>query len=203
MQPILDIGCGYGVSSLAALKTGAKVIAMDLAIEHLQILQENVPQALKNNLSMQIAQFPEAFDLPDSSIDAVHASMILHFLSGEQILLGLKKIYACLRPGGKLFIANMSPYLGLYDYAALSAEYNNRLAKGEEWPGYIEHIRFAREPWKNQLPPYAYFFKVEDAVNLITQSGFEVEKVYYYTLNSIPDEYKTNGKEYVGLTALK
>jgi len=202
-HPIVDIGCGYGLSSLAALKTGAKVIAIDLAIEHLQVLQKNVPQALKDNLSIQVASFPEAFDLPDASIDAAHASMILHFLSGEQILAGLKKIYACLRPGGKLFIANMSPYLGLFDHEKLSEEYNSRQARGETWPGYIEQISFAREPWKSQLPPYAYFFKIEDAVKMISQAGFEVEKVYYYTLNSIPDDYKTNGREYVGLTAVK
>ncbi len=201
--PVVDIGCGYGVSSLAALKAGAKVIAMDLAIEHLQVLEKNTPLALKNNLTLRTSRFPEEFDLPDSSIDAVHASMILHFLSGEQILAGLKKIYACLRPGGKLFVANMSPYLGLYDYVELSEEYNNRLVNNEKWPGYIDQIRFAREPWKNQLPPYAYFFKIEDAVKIISRAGFEVEKVYYYTLNSIPDEYKTNGKEYVGLTAIK
>lgn len=202
-HPVVDIGCGYGVSSLAALKTGAKVIAMDLAMEHLQILEKNVPPAFKHNLTIQISRFPEEFDLPDSSIDAAHAAMILHFLSGEQILAGLKKIHACLRPGGKLFIANMSPYLGLFDHEALSQEYNSRLARGEKWPGYIDQIRFAKDAWKHQLPPYAYFFKLEDAVNIISQAGFEVENVYYYTLNNIPDEYKTNGKEYVGLTAIK
>ncbi len=201
--PIVDIGCGYGVSSLAALKTGAKVIAIDLAVEHLEVLQKNTPEALKNNLTVQVSSFPEAFDFPDSSISAVHASMILHFLSGEQILDGLKKIYASLKPGGKLFIANMTPYLGLYDHAALSQEYNNRLAKGEKWPGYIDQIRFAKESWKKQLPPYAYFFKIEDAVKLVSQVGFEIEKVYYYSLKNIPDEYKTNGKEYIGLTAIK
>ena len=38
-KPVLDIGCGFGVSSLAALNMGASVIAFNLAQEHLRVFK--------------------------------------------------------------------------------------------------------------------------------------------------------------------
>ena len=201
-KPIIDVGCGYGISTLGALNTGAQVIALDLAEEHLQILKKNVPTQFTKNLTTIRGCFPNDFNFAPNSISAVHASMILHFLTGEDIMEGLRKIHQCLEPGGRLFIGNMSPHLGLFD-KSLSAEYDTRVAQGEQWPGYINQIQYAKGNWKNQLPEFAHFFKLDTAVSFVTKSGFEVEKAYYYTLDNIPDEYKTNGKEYVGISAIK
>lgn len=202
-KPVLDVGCGFGFSSLAALKAGAKVIAFDLDIVHLQTLINNTPPELQTNLSTICGHLPEDLDIPENSVSAVHACMILHFLTGEDILQSLKCFYVGLEPGGHLFLGNMSPYLGIYDTDALLQEYNTRQASGEKWPGYIQHLSYVKEEWKNQLPPFAHFIKVESAVDFVSQAGFEVQTAYYYTLESLPDIYRNQNKEYVGIHAVK
>ena len=202
-KPVLDIGCGFGVSSLAALNMGARVIAFDLAQEHLRVLKDNTPPELTDHLITKVGRFPDDLDFDANSLSAVHASMILHFLTGEEIMTGLQQCYDYLEPGGQLFLGNMSPYLGIYDTKKLCAQYDSRITQNKKWPGYIAHIQFVKEEWRNQLPPFAHFFKVDTAVKFVSEAGFEVENAYYYTLNSIPREYITNGREYVGLRALK
>lgn len=202
-KPILDIGCGYGVSSLAALKTGAKVIALDLSQSHLDVLTSNTPDKLKGNLQTKVVSFPGDVVFEKNSLSAVHATMIFHFLTPDEITKGFGLIFDWLEPGGKLFLGNMSPYLGLYDWHALSKAYDDNLKAKEQYPGFIEQTLYAKGQWKQQLPTYAHFFKIDSVVSFVTKAGFEVEKVYYYSLDNIPDDYKTNGKEYVGLTAIK
>lgn len=202
-KPVLDIGCGFGVSSLAALNMGASVIAFDLAQEHLRVLKDNTSPERRHHLITKVGRFPDDLDFEANSLSAVHASMILHFLTGEEIIAGLKQCYNYLEPGGQLFLGVMTPYLGIYDTKKLCAEYDSRITQSKKWPGYISHIPFVKEEWRNQLPPFAHFFKVDTAVKFVTEAGFEVEVAYYYTLNNIPREYITNGKEYVGFRALK
>lgn len=202
-KPVLDVGCGYGVSSLAALKTGARVIAFDLSKDHLRVLSNNTPAKWKKNLTTTVGRFPADLHLVPQSLSAIHAAMILHFLSGEDITEGLKKCYEGMEHGGCLFLANMTPYLGIYDIAKLADEYDRRVLGGETWPGYIEHIQFAKDEWKNDIPPFAHFFKIDTLVRCVTAAGFEVETTYYYTLNCLADDYKYNGKEFIGLRAIK
>lgn len=202
-QPVLDVGCGFGFSSLAALKNGAKVIAFDLAKQHLQTLTENTPSHLQANLKTICGHLPEDLNIQENSLSAVHACMILHFLTGEDIRKSLKRFYASLEPGGHLFLGNMSPYLAIYDTDALLKEYNEREARSEKWPGYIQHLPYVKKEWKNQLPTYAHFIKVESAVNFVAEAGFEVQNAYYYTLQTLPEVYKNHNKEYVGVHAIK
>lgn len=202
-KPVLDIGCGYGVSSLAALNTGARVIAFDLSKEHLDVLSNNTPNQWKKNLTTRVGRFPHDLHLEPKSLSAIHASMILHFLSGEDLTEGLRQCYEAMEQGGYLFLANMTPYLGIYDTEKLIKEYNKRVSAGESWPGYIDHISLIKEEWKNSVPKFAHFFKIDTLVRYVTAAGFEVEEAYYYTLNCLADNYKNNGKEFVGLRAIK
>jgi len=202
-QPVLDVGCAYGVSSLAALKTGAVVKACDMEQAHLSVLEDMVPQQFKHNLTTYCAAFPDDLNFEENSLSAIHMTMILHFLTGETIVRGLKKCHSWLAPGGKLFIGNMTPYLGLYEWEKLSAEYDKRIADGCEWPGEIAQREFAKGEWKKNLPPLAHFFKKDSMLKIANMAGFEVNSVYYYCYDDIPEEYKTNGKEYVGMEATK
>ncbi len=203
-KPVLDLGCGYGVSALAALKTGAKVIAFDLAHEHLDVLEKNTPKALQPHLTTMVGRFPEGLRLENNSLSAVHSALMFHFLNGEEITAGLKVLYQYIEPGGQLFLGNMSIYVGIVEEREkLLQNYNMKVAQHDPWPGYIHLTPYVKPEWKDQIPPFGYFFKVDTAVEMVTRAGFEVEEAYYYTMDSFDDAYKTNGKEHVGIRAVK
>lgn len=202
-KPMLDIGCAYGAVTIPAILNGANLIACDLDTEHLTILQKSLPREYHHQLQTTTQAFPYDLEFDDQSLSAVHISMVLHFMKGDDIVAGLKKCYRWLEPGGKLYIVNMTPYLGLFDWQKLSQHYLARAASGEKWPGEIDCQAFTPSNWDKQLPTFAHFFDIDTMRAVAEQAGFNVADLYYFCYENIPAEFKTNGKEYVGMVAVK
>ena len=88
----MDIGCAYGLVVNKALESGAKVIAFDLDQDHLELLGSDTQTEYIDNLYLIKGEFPKDLSI-ENKLGSVLASRIMHFLDGEDFVIGLKKIY--------------------------------------------------------------------------------------------------------------
>lgn len=135
---VLDIGCAYGVATLAALAAGARVLASDMEPRHLEILGQRTPPADRGRLRCQAGTMPE-IDFPAASFGAILCARAVHFLHGKDIELTVRKMHDWLIPGGRLYLVADSPYIG--PWATAAPEYERRKAAGDPWPGFIADFR--------------------------------------------------------------
>lgn len=141
----LDIGCAYGVATLAALEKGARVLACDIEPRHLDILAQRVPAGARDRFRSRPGTLPDV-DFDAGSFGAILAARVLHFLDGDAIEQAVAKMRVWLKPGGRLFLVADSPYTGPWKDQADA--YERRKAAGEPWPGFIaDYARY--------LPPTA------------------------------------------------
>jgi len=131
----LDMGCAYGIATLAALDAGARVLACDIEPKHLEVLDKRIPDAQQDRYRSQPGSLP-GVDFPAESFGAILASRVLHFLDGPQIEETVGKMYNWLRPGGRLYLVADTPYTG--PWYIHSERYEARKAAGEPWPGYVD-----------------------------------------------------------------
>lgn len=92
----VDLGCGAGNESIALLKMGWRVHAVDAEPRAVEILTERVPKGLAEMLTTQVSMFHEA-SLPEA--DLVFASLSLPFAAerlGESVAVAVGAV----RPGG-------------------------------------------------------------------------------------------------------
>lgn len=134
---VMDMGCAYGVVTLAALERGARVLAVDIDERHLRILAARVPDELRGRLSMHAGALPD-MELPANRYAAIHAARVLHFLKPDAFRAALRRMASWLAPGGKLFVTCDSPYFP--HWSARVEQYEQLAAQGHEWPGYIDDL---------------------------------------------------------------
>lgn len=100
-KSVLDVSCGIGTQSIGLAALGFRVTGSDLSTEAVErAKREAVSRSLDIAFSVcdmrQVAaHHGEGFDVVLSGDNAVP-----HLLSDEEILLALRAMYACLRPGG-------------------------------------------------------------------------------------------------------
>lgn len=131
----LDIGCAYGVATLAALREGARICACDIEARHIDILDQRVPAEARDRYSSTTGAMP-GVDFATGRFGAILASRVFHFLDGEQIGTTLRKMHTWLRPGGRVYIVADTPYTGPWYIHA--ARYEERKAAGDLWPGFCD-----------------------------------------------------------------
>jgi len=134
-EEALDIGCAYGVATLAALAEGARICACDIEPGHLEILDKRVPEDARDRYRSLPGALPDV-DFPSGTFGAVIASRVLHFLDGPQIEQTVAKMHDWLKPGGRLYLVADTPYTGPWYIHA--DRYQQRKAAGEPWPGLVE-----------------------------------------------------------------
>ena len=197
--PALDIGAGYGSATVAALAAGAWVIANDLDASHLTEVERRAA-AHHDRLRLKLGGFPQDLHFDPDSLGAVHASSVLHFLTGRKLTRGFASIARWLRPGGKLFVHAATPYQA--PFAAFIPEFERRLAAGDQWPGWIERARdYSTHRLIGQMPSSLHLMNDSILVAFAESAGLVVESVMLYRRGDLPASLEHDGRESVGLIA--
>jgi SAM-dependent methyltransferase len=225
LAPVMDMGCAYGNTVIAALQAGAEtVIACDIEEKHLSSLRHQVKDTeLENHLVTKQGIFPDQFDFKANSLNAIHASHILEYLTGEEVELGLENFYRWLQPGGKLFILTYTIYILELANDKFKAEYECRLKEKIKWPGYLENFdeysispdeidttkestnEAAQSNTDSAFPSALHMFDVPILKKALETQGFVIEFADYLdgSQNGAVEETWHDGREYVGIIARK
>ena len=102
VHEVLELGAGQGRDTLAFLRAGLAVTALDYAPEALANLRQAVTAAgLADRLVTLVHDVRQPIPLPDASVDAVYSHMLFNMaLSTAQLFALAAEVGRVLRPGG-------------------------------------------------------------------------------------------------------
>ncbi|MBA3814663.1 MAG: MFS transporter [Alphaproteobacteria bacterium] len=199
--PVLDIGAAYGVASIPALQAGAHVIANDMDIRHLKILEQNAPESSLKRLELRAGRIPGEVSFSENSLGAVLASGVLHFLPGDEMIDAIDQIFKWLKPGGKFFFASSTPYANLYhDFMPL---YLERKKSGQRWPGIIENTGIYAPNIAHEIPEFVNLVDLDLIESILLNSGFTIEKISFFNISKIANDINSEGNGVLGAIARK
>jgi ubiquinone/menaquinone biosynthesis C-methylase UbiE len=130
---VLDVGCGTGEVTLLA-KTRAKhgrVYGVDPSPEMITVARK---KAARKGLEIDFrVGVIEALAFPDSSLDVVTSSLMMHHLPENLKVRGIAEIHRVLKPGGRLLVADlMRPTGSLLNHLFIAFTRHQGLRKGIE-----------------------------------------------------------------------
>jgi SAM-dependent methyltransferase len=201
-EPALEVGCAYGVASLAALQAGATITACDMDERHLQILKSRAPKDSLERLTIQQGTLPD-IDLPEGHFGTLLCSRVLHFLPGIAIDKSVRNMYHWLKPGGRLFLVADTPW-GIWRNFIPTWDKNREC--GHRWPGYmprpVNYLPYA--PSADDIgPELMNLLDPELLVRTCEEAGFEVTRSGFIDRSDFGGDGSMDGRENCGVAAVK
>lgn len=202
-QPVLEVGCAYGVSTIPALEAGARITAADLDQRHLDILRGKVPQHLLGNLELVAGALPH-IDFEESKYRAILCSRVLHFLEGDDVDRSVRKMARWLTPGGRLYLVADTPY-GIWRRKI--PEFEAGKASGERWPGMMIGLhnylpsRGVVKPIEK--PPFMNVLDPDLLARTCTESGLTVIDAAFIPRPDFKGLGGMDGRENAGVIAIR
>ena len=195
----LDVGCAYGIASIAALKKGSKVLASDMDQAHLDILLKETPEELKDNLTTKLGTLPN-IDFKNESFIAIHCSRCLHFLTPNELIETLRNMYNWIQPGGRIYLITDTCYSG--PWKNYLPEFEKKLEAGDPFPGFIENVLdclpIPRLP--KGMTPHMNCLDPDTLSRECKSAGFEIITSKYFGPSRASSNY---GKDHAGIIAVK
>jgi len=199
--PVLEIGAAYGIATLSALSSGARIYCNDLDQRHLMLVKQQAVERKLNlsRLTIVPGRFPEEIEFPPDSLDGILICRVLHFFEGSKIEYSLQKAYEWLKVGGKIFIVAETPYLNTI--SAFIPEYEKNVQNGLKWPGLMTNIsEYFNDPI---VPKLINSLDTTVLRRALESANFIVEKISYIDRWDFPPDRRLDGRESVGVIACK
>ena len=200
---VLDLGCAFGIASRGALAAGGHVTACDLEQQHLDILIDKTPAALRANLRTQQGQLP-GVDLPTNAYGAILCSRVLHFLDGSAIDASVRKMHTWLKPGGRLYLVADTPY-GIW--RKMIPIFAAKKASGQRWPGLMigleNYLPYAPSGRDIKGPPFMNLLDPDLLTRICTEAGFDVQRAEFIDRTDFDGLGRMDGRENAGIMAIK
>jgi SAM-dependent methyltransferase len=174
----LDVGCGDGLATAAALARGGHVLAIDPDQTALRKLLVRVPSQHYRRLNVRVGTLPE-LDFKLAQFAAVHAARVLHLLDPGDLQATLQKFFRWLYPDGKLFLSVLTPAGRCWH--PFHAEYFRRRMAQERWPGFIRHPAHFLPHWTGPDTPI-HLIDEPLLAREIEAAGFAIDDIHRYTL---------------------
>ena len=207
---VVEIGPGYGrlTNRLLLEKMDIIITLIDSCAESLLYCASQLPQEHKEKVTLLNTK-----DITEIKTEAAYyviINRVAHFLDEANLNKMIESAYASLKPGGKLFMAQLSPYNGSYRDKVLSSysktveEIYDERSKTNEWPG-----RFLK--WSEGLPEQAYnlpdgtmhLISEETLTTQLIKAGFNVEKSGYYSASAYDQKRTRDDKSNSWIIAVK
>ncbi|MGW0803701.1 class I SAM-dependent methyltransferase [Nonomuraea sp. NPDC002799] len=144
---LLDVGCGTGVVTAAALASGARVTAVDADPDMLELVARRHPHA-----SIRRAALPE-LPFEDAAFDAIAGNFVINHVQDPAE--ALRELHRVLRPGGAI---------ALTWWKADEMTATNVFA---------DAIAAAGVPYEPPVRPFAAHSAPDRFIGLLTTAGFE------------------------------
>jgi ubiquinone/menaquinone biosynthesis C-methylase UbiE len=107
-QRVLEIGCGTGTLLTALARSGPAVEAIGIDPDAASLRRAR-RKAGRAGLDIRYEQaYAGALPLPDSSVDRVLSSLMLHHLTPDEHARALREVRRVLRPGGRLHVLDIA-----------------------------------------------------------------------------------------------
>lgn len=116
-QTVLDVGCGPGTITAELAGRAAHVIAVEVTTEALSLARTEIEGRGLTNVTFLVSD-AQGLDLPDNSVDVVHAHQVLQHVADP--VLALREMRRVCRPGGIVAVRD-SDYAGFAWWPELPA----------------------------------------------------------------------------------
>ena len=153
-KPLLDLGCGHGINTFAALNHGARVVAADIKTPAL----ERQPE-----LTCEVARLPDDIPFAENSFSGILCAEVFHFLSNEQVQPAIDRLYSLLQPEGYLVVTCASCEVAVLKATGL--EHKTKTA----WQKHPEHFH-GQNDYIDLLEQAASVFNQPDITDSIIES---------------------------------
>lgn len=202
----LELGAGRGATAAALVErkkilgNQAKLIVNDLSSGHLDEAIAAYPILNQKNVKMVPGKFPEEINFPSESFNTILASRLFHILTPEQWRIGLKKIHAWLKPGGRFYITTGTYWVAKQKDNIKKIELKKQ--NGDLWPALFKNSQEAYGVDSKGGP--ATLVDRDILIRELKLAGFEViYDEYIDGRKLLPASFCLDGKEGIGAIAIK